>query len=49
MMLLLTTIPARAITPTPVITIPNAWPVIIKPIRTPAVDITTANNIKKPL
>ena len=48
-MLLLTTIPARAITPTPDITIPKGWAVTIKPIKTPAVDITTANSIKNAL
>ena len=47
--LLFTTIPARAMTPTPVMTIPNACPVIIKPINTPAVDITTAKRINNPL
>ena len=45
--LLLTTIPARAITPTPDITIPKGWAVTISPIKTPAVDIKTAKRINK--
>ena len=45
--LLLTTIPARAITPTPDITMPKGWAVTISPIKTPAVDIKTAKRINK--
>ena len=38
-----------AITPMPVITTPKAWPMIIKPIRTPIVDRTTADNTRRTL
>ena len=47
MMLWFTTMPASAITPMPLITMPKGWPVIIRPISTPMVDITTANRITK--
>ena len=44
-MLLLTTIPASAITPIPDMTMPKGSPMIISPIITPTVDITTAVNV----
>ena len=47
-MLLLTTMPANAITPMPPMTMPNGWPVTNRPTNTPSVDITTALKIKKP-
>ena len=47
MMLWFTTMPASAITPMPLMTMPKGWPVIIRPISTPMVDITTANRIRK--
>ena len=41
-MLLFTITPALAITPMPVITTPNGWPITSSPSSTPKVDITTA-------
>jgi hypothetical protein len=35
--------PASAITPIPVMTIPNGWFMIIRPRKTPMVDMTTAD------
>jgi hypothetical protein len=49
LMLLLTTIPASAITPTPAFTFPYGCAVTFKPIKAPAVGITTANSINNAL
>ena len=46
MMLLLTTMPASATTPTPVSKVLNGFPSTSKPSSTPAVDITTASRIR---
>jgi hypothetical protein len=45
-MLLLTTTPASAITPIPVMTIPKGCPMISSPRKTPMVDITTADSTR---
>ncbi|MOA64967.1 hypothetical protein D3C78_1911910 [compost metagenome] len=44
MMLLFTTMPARAIRPMPTMTMPNDWPLTSRPISTPAVDRTMADS-----
>ncbi len=44
-MLLFTTTPASAMMPMPVITMPKGWPMIIRPRKTPIVDMMTAEKI----